>query len=152
MRLSLRTALGSLLLPSSLLLGCAQPPTVTQVLLSRTVILDTQSSRINLTVRDKNGLDDIVGAHLYSADGSFWFSSFVELSDGVFETSIDWASLHQDEPIQFDFPIERGLLIVLLDNEGEVDEVPITITLQCRSDQRACDGACYPDNVDCKDV
>ena len=151
MRLPTRSALSSLLLSSTLLFGCAAP-TLTQVLVSRTTLLDSQSSRINITVHHDNGLDELVGAHLYSEDGSFWFGSFAEVSDGIFETTVNWGMLNEAQPIQFDFPIQRTLLIIVEDNDGETDEVSVTLTLQCRADEKACDGACYPDNVNCGDV
>ena len=151
MRLSPRSAIGSFLLTSALLLGCGTP-SLTQVLVSRSTLLDSQSTRINVTVHHENGLDELVGAQLYSEDRSFWYGSFAEISDGIFETSVNWGMLHEAQPIQFDFPIERSLLIVVEDNDGETDEVTITLKLQCRADEKACKGACYDDGVDCSDV
>jgi len=47
---------------------------------------------------------------------------------------------------------EHGLVLVVEDNEGEVDEVAIQVNLSCRAGDHACDGACYPVDVDCADV
>jgi len=132
--------------------GCGSPPSIVQARLSRTTIFSDQSTRVNVTVNDKNGLDDIVGAHLYSGDRTYWFGSFYEVSDGVFEYVIDWPTLNDHQPIYFDFPIARPFVVVVEDNEGEVDEVAIQVNLSCRAGDHACDGACYPVDVDCADV
>ncbi len=150
MKLNLR--LLSLAAPALMMLACTPGPTLTQVFLTPTTLLDTQVSTITITVHHDKGLDELVGAQLYNEDQSYWFGPLGEVSDGTFQTSIGWAELHKAKPIQFDFPITRTLVVVVTDNDGITDEVSVELKLQCRVDQHACDGLCYPDSVDCSDV
>lgn len=132
--------------------GCDQPPEIERVLLSRVVLLNDQSAVISVTVRDQSGLDDIVGVQLYSEDLSFWYGSLGEVSDGVFETTIDWGRLGSFAPIYFDFPIKRSLVVIAEDNEGGSDRRTLTFELQCRAGEHACDGGCVPVDVNCADL
>jgi hypothetical protein len=140
------------LAPAALFVGCISAPTITSVRVSRTNLLSSQTSRINLTINDDNGLDNVVGAHLYSGDGNYWFGAFAEVSDGVFEYVIDWGQLNEQQPIYFDFPTARDLLVIVEDNDGESDRVVVSLTLSCRAAEHACDGACYPIDLDCADI
>ncbi len=132
--------------------GCDHEPTIDQVLLSRPVIRGDQSAVISVIVHDKSGLEDLVGVQLYSEDLTYWYGSLAEVSNGVFETTIDWGRLHAASPINFDFPVERVVTVVAEDNEGGSDSQKITFELRCRSKEHACEGACYPVDTDCKDV
>lgn len=139
-------------LAACLLAGCAAPPEIERVLLSRTSLLPGEAAVVSVTLHDRSGLDDLVGVQLYSDDLSYWFGAFAEVSDGVFETSIDWGRLGAQQQIYFDFPIKRTYRLVAEDNEGGSAQATITLELRCRAGEHACDGACYPVAVDCNDV
>ena len=132
--------------------GCDHAPEIDQVFLSRPVLRGDQTAVLSVVVRDKSGLEDLVGVQLYSDDLTYWYGSLGEVSNGVFETTIDWGRLHAASPINFDFPIERTIRVVVEDNEGGSDSQKITFELRCRSKEHACDGACYPVDIDCKDI
>ena len=132
--------------------GCDHAPEIDQVFLSRPVLRGDQTAVLSVVVRDKSGLEDLVGVQLYSDDLTYWYGSLGEVSNGVFETTIDWGRLHAASPINFDFPIERTIRVVVEDNEGGSDSQSITFELRCRSKEHACDGACYPVDIDCKDI
>ncbi|MCA9637859.1 MAG: hypothetical protein KC420_17650, partial [Myxococcales bacterium] len=140
------------LMPAILATGCVSAPSIVDARVSRTTLFDNQSAVLSVTVNDKDGLEDIVGAHLFTGDQGFWFGSLYEVSDGVFETVVDWPTLNEQQPIYFDFPVVRELLVVVEDNHGEVDEVRFTLTLSCRAGDHACDGVCYPIDLACEDV
>jgi len=149
-----RSSLGALLGLTSLLsvAGCDHPPTIDRVLLTRVVLRSDQAAVLSVTVKDKSGLGDIVGVQLYSQDLGYWFGALSEVSDGVFETTIDWARLNAAASINFEFPIKRVLTVVAEDNAGNSDSRELTLELQCRARQHACDGNCYPVELDCKDI
>lgn len=132
--------------------GCDNPPEIERVLLSRVVLLNDQSAVLSVTVHDESGLDDIVGVQLFSEDLSYWYGSLAEVSDGVFETTIDWGRLGGFAPIFFDFPVKRALVVIAEDNEGGTDRRTVVFELQCRAGEHACDGVCYPVDVNCADV
>ena len=134
------------------LAGCDHAPEIDRVLLSQSVLRNDQSAVLAVTVTDESGLNDIVGVQLYSEDLSYWYGALTEVSDGVFETTINWGRLHQYSPITFDYPIERVVTLVVEDNEGNSDSRNVTFELRCRSAEHACDGACYPVQFDCKDL
>ncbi|MEZ4450785.1 MAG: hypothetical protein R3B09_14985 [Nannocystaceae bacterium] len=136
----------------SLVAACDKPPEIDRVLVSRVVMLNDESSVISVTVLDESGLDDIVGVQLWSEDLAYWYGSLGEVSDGVFETTIDWGRLGQYAPIYFDFPIKRAVVVVAEDNEGGSDRKTVVFELQCRAGEHACDGSCYPVDVNCADL
>lgn len=144
--------MATLTLASLSVAACDSPPEIDRILLDRSILRSDESAVLSITVRDKSGLDDLVGAQLYSQDLTYWYGSLGEVSDGVFETVITWGRLQQAAPITFDFPIQRTLTVIVEDNEGNSDSLPVTLELRCRSKEHACNGACYPVDVDCKDV
>lgn len=135
-----------------LAVGCDEPPEIQRVLLSRTSLLDGESAVVGVVVHDQTGLDDIVGVQLFSDDMGYWFGALTEISDGVFETTIDWSRMNEQQAIYFDFPIRRGFKLVAEDNEGGTSVGAITLELRCAAGDHACDGHCYPIAVNCGDV
>jgi hypothetical protein len=144
--------MATLALASLSVAACDHPPEIDRILLDRSILRSDESAVLSISVHDKSGLDDLVGAQLYSQDLTYWYGSLAEVSDGVFETTITWGRLQQASPITFDFPIQRTLTVIVEDNEGGSDSLPVTLELRCRAKEHACNGACYPVELDCKDV
>lgn len=132
--------------------GCDHPPEIDHIRLERTILHSDETTVLSVTVHDKSGLDDLVGAQLYSQDLRYWYGALAEVSDGVFETTLDWGRLNEALAIDFDYPIVRILTVVVEDNEGGSDSLSVTVELRCRAKEHACDGACYPVDLNCEDL
>jgi len=142
----------ALALASLVAVGCDQPPNIERVLVSRGVLLPGQQAVISVTVQDESGLENVTGVQLFSDDLNYWYGSLGEVSNGVFETAIDWGRLNEHVPIFFDFPIKRSLVVIVEDNDGGTDRRNVSFELTCRAAEKACNGNCYPATINCADI
>ncbi|MCY1053576.1 hypothetical protein [Nannocystis sp. SCPEA4] len=102
-----------------------------------------ESVTFNAILTDPDGVADIVGGTLRSADESLEFGVFVAAGQpGAYSISLSWAQIHQTEPIEFDGgESPRGFRAVFFDQGGNKATDELTLDLVCAGGA-ACDGTC----------
>jgi hypothetical protein len=102
-----------------------------------------ESVTFNAILTDPDGVAEIVGGTLRSADESLEFGVFVAAGQpGAYSLSLSWAQLHQTQPIEFDGG-ERpgGFRAVFFDQGGLKATDDLTLDLVC-AEGAACGGGC----------
>ncbi|MCY0987871.1 hypothetical protein OV203_12100 [Nannocystis sp. ILAH1] len=102
-----------------------------------------ESVTFNAILTDPDGVADIVGGTLRSADESLEFGVFVAAGQpGAYSLSLSWAQIHQTQPIEFDSgESPRGFRAVFFDQGGLKATDDLTLDLVCAGGA-ACDGNC----------
>jgi len=104
----------------------------------------TQDESVAFTaiLTDPDGVTDIVGGSLRSADESIEFGPFAaDGQPGSYSFSLSWAQLHQAQPIEFESESPRVFRAVFFDQGGHKATGDVAIDLVCAAGA-ACDGAC----------
>jgi len=106
-------------------------------------ITDGESVVFTATLSDPDGLDDIAGGTLATADGAFTYGPFVAAGqEGTYSITVSWSAIDQVETIEFeDGSIERVFRAEFFDSMGKNASKDTSITLSCEGGG-ACDGAC----------
>lgn len=93
---------------------------------------------------DPDGIDDLIGGSLTSADGTVQYGSFATSGqEGSYSITVTWDALNQVESISFGTMGSRELRAVFFDVAGNMVERTTTLQLTCGG-LAACDGECAP--------
>ncbi|MDC0672875.1 hypothetical protein [Nannocystis radixulma] len=105
----------------------------------------TQDESVTFTalLTDPDGVTDIVGGSLRSADESLEFGPFVAAGQpGTYSISLTWAQIHQTSPIEFeDGELPRMFRAVFFDQGSHKATNETSLDLVCAGGS-ACDGTC----------
>lgn len=111
----------------------------------------TQDETVTFTaiLTDPDGVADIVGGSLYSADESLQFGAFTaEGQPGTYTIALSWAQIHQTDPIEFEGgELPRGFRAVFFDQAANKATSDVELKLVCAGGA-ACGGACTDLAVD----
>jgi hypothetical protein len=94
-------------------------------------------------VTDPDGLDDLVGGLLKTADGLGVYGPFAQISEGTFQIYVTWDAIHGVQPIEFTEATPRTFLAEFLDADSLTATSTVDVVLTC-GDDGACDGVCTP--------
>ena len=108
-----------------------------------TAITEGESVTFTAILTDPDGVSDIVGGSLLSADGATEFGPFVAAGQqGTYTFTLSWAQVHQAIPIQFENSMDTRMFGArFFDQTANSSTKTVSVNLQCASGS-ACDGAC----------
>jgi hypothetical protein len=126
--------------------GDAQPDASAPIILSfgtsSTSMTEGESVTFTAVVTDPNGIDDLIGGTLKSADGQATYGAFATgAQEGAYSLSLSWSQLHATTPINFDQELLLTFVASFFDQAGHQTTASATIRLHCAGDA-ACDGVC----------
>jgi len=109
------------------------PPEIVQVLVSGALDNNDKSVTLAVDVTDPDGLADISGGKLYSADKAQFLGPFTQLSAGTYSATISWQSLNDVSPVAFPkgSSVSRSVLIEFSDMAGGLASKEQALTLSC---------------------
>jgi hypothetical protein len=117
------------------------PPMILSLFADHPDITEDGFVVITAQVADADGLDDIVGGVLQTADGSGVFGPFAAKGEDTFHLLVSWAGIHQLEPIEFVEATPRTFLAEFVDTAGLTATATVDVILTCGGDG-ACDAVC----------
>ena len=128
-----------------------EPPQLFSLTTDVTKLTANESVRFTAVLTDADGVDDVAGGWLYSADGETLYGVFVATEpQGTYELTLSWDEVHDASAIEFEDHEIRRFLAEFADNAGGAVQAVHDLTLHCGG-IAACGGACVdlvgdPDN------
>jgi len=121
-------------------------PTILSLNVTATQITEGDTLGFQFRMSDPDGVSDISGGRLLSADGMYEYATIPKGdAEGLFVGSVTWDELNMYEDITFDATGTRDVLVEFTDASGGVASYPYTINLFCYNESAACGGEC---NID----
>lgn len=124
----------------------ADAPKILSISTNLNTLHENEQLVITAVVTDPDGISDVIGGKLSTADEAFAYGAFaIDASEGAYSASLSWASIHATEAIntEMDMAISRTFRATFFDADGNSTYRDVTISLQCREDETAsCDGKC----------
>lgn len=124
-----------------------------------TTITENESIVFTAVLTDPDGIDDLIGGSLTSADGTVQYGGFATSGqEGSYTLTLLWNQLHQVDDITFGTKESRELRAAFFDVAGNEVERRLTIDLSCGGEV-ACSGRCVsvcsvtrPERLSCADA
>ncbi|HEY3806262.1 MAG TPA: hypothetical protein VGL61_26845 [Kofleriaceae bacterium] len=105
-------------------------------------LTENQELVFSAVLTDPDGIDDLIGGTLQSADGKITYGSFATADDeGAYSLSLAWGDLQEAQDISFKQSESRVFMAVFFDAEGNTVDQQITVQLTCDG-RFACSGTC----------
>lgn len=106
-------------------------------------LTEGESVTFTVVLTDPDGVDDIIGGTLSSADGSIGYGPFVVAGPpGTYSIELSWAEIHQAEPIEFEGTATgRTFRAEFFDQATHETSKDVDLELHCDG-LAACDGVC----------
>ncbi len=104
----------------------------------------TEGETVTFTViaTDPDGIDDLIGGSLLSADGTIAFGAFATgAQEGAYSLDLTWDQIQQSEGITFEAESVREYRAEFFDVDANVTAATVELTLHCDG-ASACDGVC----------
>jgi len=101
-----------------------------------------QSVIFSAVLTDPDGINDVIGGDLTSADGKITYGSFATTeNEGAYSLTLSWGEIQQTQDISFKQNEMRQFVASFYDAEGNNVQQQVTIELTCNGGF-ACQGAC----------
>jgi hypothetical protein len=101
---------------------------------------------VTAVVTDPDGIDDLIGGKLTSADGGATYGSFAtDQAEGAYSLTLQWSAINQADSINTGAGMSesRPFRATFFDAEGNTTYHDVAVALQCSAaSNAACDGHC----------
>jgi hypothetical protein len=116
-------------------------PVVITLISTPPSITEYDAATFTATVTDPDGLTDIVGGMLTSADGALTYGPFAQISGGTYTIALVWSQIDQIEAIAFQADTVRTFRATFTDTTQKTGSKTVDLTLTCNG-YPACGGHC----------
>ena len=106
-----------------------------------------ESVTFSAVVTDPDGIDDLIGGTLQTADGSATYGALVSSGqEGAYSITLSWGQIQQTGAISFQDHADRMFVAKFYDTAGHEAQQAVSVELTCHGGY-ACQGTCVKRNV-----
>lgn len=110
------------------------PPVIHSLLQRSAAVTESRPLTVSAIVSDPDGIRDLIGGQLLSADGAYALCTFVSSADeGAYTCTVSWQELVLAQPFLRP-PVTRSLRAVFYDTDGDTVEAEVQTELTCFGD------------------
>jgi hypothetical protein len=123
-----------------------QAPKILALNTNNTTLDETDVLVISAVVTDPDGIGDLIGGQLMTADGTSAYGAFAtDAAEGAYSLSLSWSAINSTDAINTDAgaTTQRTFRATFFDTAGHSSYRDVTVGLRCSlNSAAACNGAC----------
>ena len=122
-------------------------PTILSLKTNVLTVKDTDRLVVSAVVTDPDGIDDLIGGELTTADGTATYGAFAtDAGEVAYSIVLSWGDLNTAETIETlaGETVPRTLKATFFDVAGHAAHRDVTVDIGCAGNNASCGGTCAP--------